>query len=58
MLYNSRFESACITGVGGERCPSKGNTIEPGEKVVTENEVINPLHSVDGQGMAHPRRFN
>jgi len=58
MLYNPRFESACITRVGGERCPSKGNTIEPGEKVVTENEVINPPHSIDGQGMAHPRRFN
>ena len=28
------------------------------KKVVTKNEVINPPHSVDGQGMAHPRRFN
>jgi hypothetical protein len=27
-------------------------------KVVTENEVINSPHSVDGQGMAHFRRFN
>jgi len=28
------------------------------KKVVAENEVINLPHSVDGQGMAHPRRFN
>jgi hypothetical protein len=32
MLYNSRHEGACIARVGGERCPSKGNTIEPGGK--------------------------
>jgi hypothetical protein len=32
MLYNSRYESAHITWVGGERWPSEGNTIEPGEK--------------------------
>ena len=44
--------------VKGECCPDKGNAIEPGEKVVTENEVINPPCSVNGQGMAHPRRFS
>jgi hypothetical protein len=28
------------------------------KRVVIENEVINSPHSVDGQGMAHPRRFS
>jgi len=58
MLYNPTFESACVMQVKGECCPDKGNAIEPGEKVVTENEVINPPCSVGGQGMAHPRRFS
>jgi len=28
------------------------------KKVVTKNGVINPPHSIDGQGIAYPRRFN
>ena len=31
MLYNKLYESAEIARLGGERCPSQGNTIEPGE---------------------------
>jgi hypothetical protein len=63
MLYNPRFviqnmrvHALYVWVVSVAR--AREIQLSLAKKVVTKNEVINPPHSVDGQGMAHPRRFN
>ena len=59
MLYNpSNLRVHALHGWEVSVARAREIQLSLAKKVVTENEVINPPHSVDGQGMAHPRRFS
>jgi deoxyinosine 3'endonuclease (endonuclease V) len=63
MLYNPRFVIQdmgvhVLRGWDVSIARTMEIQLSLAKRVVTENEVINPPHSIDGQGMAHPRRFN